>query len=102
MSHTTPNRYASKSELLEWINGLLQLQLGRWVVKQLQGDNLMVHSSINASIMHEASYIELLLTAPGASCPPAGRLEQFSSGAVFCQMLDAYFSEAIPMHKVGI
>lgn len=28
------------------------------------------------------------------------RLEQFASGAVFCQMLDAYFNEAIPMHKV--
>jgi hypothetical protein len=27
------------------------------------------------------------------------RLEQFASGAVFCQMLDAYFKDAIPMHK---
>jgi hypothetical protein len=25
------NQYASKTELLEWINGLLQLQLSRWV-----------------------------------------------------------------------
>lgn len=29
------------------------------------------------------------------------RLEQFASGAVFCQLLDAYFKDAIPMHKVG-
>lgn len=50
------NVYASKSELLEWVNGLLQLQLSTW----------------------------------GA----------FASGAVFCQLLDAYFSDAIPMHKV--
>lgn len=28
------------------------------------------------------------------------RLEQFASGAVFCQLLDAYFKDAIPMHKV--
>lgn len=32
----------------------------------------------------------------------ACRLEQFSSGAVFCQMLDAYFKDAIPMHKVRL
>jgi hypothetical protein len=29
------------------------------------------------------------------------RLEQFASGAVFCQLLDAYFKDAIPMGKVG-
>jgi len=50
--------YASKTELLEWVNGLLELQLSK--------------------------------------------LEQFASGAVFCQMLDAYFSSAIPMHKVCV
>jgi hypothetical protein len=32
--------------------------------------------------------------------PSPCRLEQFASGAVFCQMLDAYFNDAIPMHKV--
>ncbi|WIA40328.1 hypothetical protein OEZ86_013695 [Tetradesmus obliquus] len=51
------NIYASKTELLEWVNGLLQLQLSR--------------------------------------------LEQFASGAVFCQLLDAYFKDAIPMGKVN-
>eukprot|EP00775_Hariotina_reticulata_P012192 gene12192-12329_t len=51
------NVYASKTELLEWVNGLLELQLSK--------------------------------------------LEQFASGAVFCQMLDAYFSSAIPMHKIN-
>lgn len=50
------HQYASKAELLEWINGLLQLNLSR--------------------------------------------LEQFASGAVFCQLLDAYFSDAIAMSKV--
>lgn len=50
------NIYASKSELLEWVNGLLQLQLSK--------------------------------------------LEQFASGAVFCQLLDAYFQDVIPMNKV--
>lgn len=50
------NIYASKTELLEWVNGLLQLQLSK--------------------------------------------LEQFASGAVFCQLLDAYFPNIIPMHKV--
>lgn len=52
------NIYASKTELLEWVNGLLQLQLTK--------------------------------------------LEQFSSGAVFCQLLDAYFQDAIPMNKVPL
>lgn len=33
-------------------------------------------------------------------CTNYCRLEQFSSGAVFCQMLDAYFKDAIPMNKV--
>lgn len=51
------NIYASKSELLEWVNGLLQLQLIK--------------------------------------------LEQFASGAVFCQLLDAYFQNVIPMNKVS-
>lgn len=50
------NIYASKTELLEWVNGLLQLQLSR--------------------------------------------LEQFASGAVFCQLLDAYFPNVIPMNRV--
>ncbi|CAD7696547.1 unnamed protein product [Ostreobium quekettii] len=29
------------------------------------------------------------------------RLEEFASGAVYCQMLDAYFSDTVPMHKVN-
>lgn len=49
--------YTSRTELLNWVNGVLDLQLTR--------------------------------------------LEQFASGALYCQLLDAYFHQIILMHKVN-
>lgn len=81
------NQYASKTELLEWINGLLQLQLSRCVSRTCCAGRLCWHTVRS-----------MLMRASMLTC----RLEQFSSGAVFCQMLDAYFKDAIPMHKVRL
>lgn len=80
------NQYASKTELLEWINGLLQLQLSRCV-----SETCLAGTAVAAAAVRS-----MLMCASMLAC----RLEQFSSGAVFCQMLDAYFKDAIPMHKV--
>ncbi|GBF94649.1 phosphatidylinositol-4-phosphate 5-kinase [Raphidocelis subcapitata] len=49
--------YVSKTDLIDWVNGVLQLQLTK--------------------------------------------LEQFASGAVFCQLLDAYYSNAVNINKVN-
>ena len=48
--------YTGKSELLQWVNDILELQL-------------------------------------------VG-LEELSNGAVYCQLIDAYFSETVNMHRV--
>jgi hypothetical protein len=37
------NQYASKTELLEWINGLLQLQLSRCVYHRAQRGDTALH-----------------------------------------------------------
>ena len=48
--------YTGKSELLQWVNDILELQL-------------------------------------------VG-LEELSNGAVYCQLIDAYFSDTVNMHRV--
>lgn len=94
------NIYASKTELLEWVNGLLQLQLSRYA-------ELLQHSTCASRRKHAAGSVitickaklHILLFRLAVHMPC--RLEQFASGAVFCQLLDAYFKDAIPMGKVG-
>lgn len=74
--------YASKADLLQWVNGVLQLQLAK--LEQV------IHFSPSPAVTLLGRTYQALL--PG--CP------QFANGAVFCQLMDAFYHNSLSIQKV--
>lgn len=109
--------YASKQELVNWVNGALGLRLARLeqVISRLTPQGAckqhdcgtwrcsrapsMSKMSLFWVWRGDGPYRRITLSNDACTAPfPV----QFGNGAAFCQVLDAFYPTAIPMHKVGL